>query len=241
LTARPSFPYRPARSKRPSARLPTLNLMPDEPQLSPAALDSLASVAGSAPDDTIERALNTAREMLGMDMGYVTHFDEGKQNYAAVEGDGESFDMEAGGSYPLEGSYCQRMVMGRIPNAVNDTSENEELADLELTKLAEIGSYIGVPIEFSDGTLYGTICCASHDRNEALDDRDVKFMQVIARIVADEIEQRQLKDEVEVLRAEVKELKVEIDQGRRERMVDEISETEWFQDLQQRAAELRSR
>jgi GAF domain-containing protein len=202
--------------------------------LTPEALDGLAAVASTAPDETVERALNIARELLGMDIGYVARFADGKQNYAAVEGDGASFDMAAGGSYPLEGSYCRRMTMGRIGNVVNDTSEDDELRDLELTKLADIGAYIGVPIELSDGTLYGTICCASHDPNHALDERDVKFMMVLARVVGGDLENKQL-------RREVADLKVEIDQGKRRRQVDEISETEWFQDLQARAAELRSR
>jgi GAF domain-containing protein len=215
--------------------------MKQEGHLSREAVDGLAAVATTDPDAIVERALNVARELLGMDIGYVAQFKDGKQVYRGVEGDGDSFGMEAGGSYPLEGSYCRRMTLGRIGNIVADAHADAETKDLELTALANIGSYIGVPIQFSDGTLYGTICCASHDPHADLDDRDVKFMQVLARVVGGELEQRALARENEALKQEVRELKVEIDHAQKEQEVTEITESEWFQELRARAAELRAR
>ena len=216
--------------------------MTQEGHLSREAVDGLAAVATTSPDAIVERALGIARELLGMDIGYIAEFKDGKQVYAGVEGDGDSFGMSTGGSYPLEGSYCRRMTLGRIGNIVPDARTAPETKDLELTALANIGSYIGVPIQFSDGTLYGTICCASHDAHAELDDRDVKFMQVLARVVGGELEQRALVRENEALKEAVRELKVEIDQARKdEEEVTEITESDWFRELRARAAELRAR
>ena len=80
-----------------------------------------------------------------MDLAYMTQFTPDDQVYREVDGESESFGMEEGGSWPLEGSYCQRMVLGQIPNAVSDTSAESEVRDLELTEKAGIGAYVGRP------------------------------------------------------------------------------------------------
>ena len=147
--------------------------------------------------------------------------------------------MEEGGSWPLEGSYCQRMVLGQIPNAVSDTSAEAEVRDLEPTEKAGIGAYVGVPITLSDGTLYGTICTTSHEAAPELAERDVQFMHVLARIIAAQLEQRRLAEENESLRGRVEALKVEVDQKARREQVDEITSSDWFSELSDRAEGLR--
>jgi GAF domain-containing protein len=202
-------------------------------------LDALASLAGAEGDEIVERALELAREMLGMDLAYMTQFTEQDQVYRAVDGPGDDFSMDAGAAYPLEGSYCRRMVLGQIPNAVPDTAANDELRDLELTGKADIGAYVGVPITLSDGTLYGTVCVTSHDANPELAERDVAFMHVLARIIAGQLEQRRLTRENEALKGRVRSLKLEIDQAAQKEQVDEIADSDWFGDLSQRAGALR--
>lgn len=202
-------------------------------------LDALAALAEAEGDEIVEKALGIAREMLGMELAYMTQFTDADQVYRAVDGAGEEFSMDEGGAYPLEGSYCRRMVLGQIPNAVPDTSAEDELRDLELTSKADIGSYVGVPITLSDGTLYGTVCVTSHDANPELAERDVAFMRVLARIIAGQLEQRRLARENEALKGRVASLKLEIDQAAQQEQVAEISDSEWFGDLSQRAGTLR--
>ena len=45
---------------------------------------------------------------------------------------------------------------------------------------AAIGAYIGVPLYLADGTLYGSLCCLSHQPDHSLDQRDVDFMAMLA-------------------------------------------------------------
>ena len=124
-------------------------------------------------------------------------------------------------------------------NAVSDTAAEDALRDLELTKKADIGSYVGVPITLADGTLYGTICTASHDASPELAERDVQFMHVLSRIIASQLEQRRLAEENESLRGRVEALKVEVDQKASREQVDEITGNDWFQELSDRAEGLR--
>jgi GAF domain-containing protein len=202
-------------------------------------LGALADLATAEEGEIVERALEIARDVLGMELAYMTQFTPDDQVYRGIAGEAGSFGMEEGGAWPLEGSYCRRMVLGEIPNAVTDTASEEALRDLELTKRADIGSYVGVPIKLSDGTLYGTICTTSHEASPELADRDVQFMHVLARIIASQLEQRRLAEENESLRGRVEALKVEVDQKASREQVEEITSNDWFQELSDRAEGLR--
>jgi len=48
---------------------------------------------------------------------------------------------------------------------------------------------VGVPIFLSDGTVYGTLCCLSHEPNPSLTGRDAAFMRLLARLIASQLEQ----------------------------------------------------
>jgi GAF domain-containing protein len=202
-------------------------------------LGALADLATAEEQEIVARALEIAREVLGMDLAYMTQFTADDQVYREVSGEAESFGMEAGGSWPIEGSYCRRMVLGQIPNLVPDATEEAEVRDLELTEKARIGSYVGVPIKLADGTIYGTICTTSHDAAPELAERDVQFMHVLARIIAAQLEQRRLAEENESLRGRVEALKVEVDQNASREQVEEITSGDWFQELSERAEALR--
>jgi GAF domain-containing protein len=210
----------------------------------PRGLADLAALAAERSEETIERAIAIAGEVLEMEIAYVSEFSGDNQIYRGLRSDEATIPFDENEdtiSIPLEGSYCRRMTLGEIPNVINDAKHDERVKDLEITRLADVGAYIGVPLQFSDGTLYGTICCASHNAREELGERDVKFMQVLARIVAGELEQRALEAENRRLRVQVRELQLEIDQARKAEQVAEITETDYFRGLRERADELRGR
>jgi GAF domain-containing protein len=138
--------------------------------------------------ERIEHALRSARELLGMQIAWVAEFREGMQVFRRVEGDARSFGFAEGGEIPLDETYCQRLVAGEIPNVVRDTAEEAGVRYLEVTRSAGLGSYIGVPIEV-DGSVRGTLCCASHLPNARLSDEDVKFLRGLSRRVAAELEE----------------------------------------------------
>jgi response regulator RpfG family c-di-GMP phosphodiesterase len=142
----------------------------------------------SSPLEIIEAALEAAREMLGMDMAYLGETRLDLQTSRAVRGDGGSFGVAAGQSVPIEDSYCRLMLREQLPNLVPDTEQEPRVAKLPITHLARIGSYIGVPVVLSGGELYGTFCCLSHEPSAHLGERDVSFLKVFARLVADQLE-----------------------------------------------------
>jgi GAF domain-containing protein len=136
----------------------------------------------------IERGLEAARQALGMDMAYVADTRHGRQAYVAVAGDGPSFGVLAGSSVALDGTYCQLLLEGKLARVIPDTTAEPLVRELPITARGRIGAYCGIPIVLSDGRVFGTFCCLSHGARATLDERDAQFMQVIGRLIAEQIE-----------------------------------------------------
>jgi response regulator RpfG family c-di-GMP phosphodiesterase len=158
----------------------------------PPELVQLAELASRRTPDIIEQVLALARETLDMDVAFVSEFTQDQMLFRALEGDRESFGWWEGEGVLLEGTFCKRMVDGRLPNVVPDAKNDERVNRLEVTHEADIGSYVGVPLRFSDGRVHGTLCCLSHASEPRLRERDARFMSVLARLVAEQLEREQM-------------------------------------------------
>ena len=179
----------------------------------------------------LEPALELARRAVGMELGYITEFTQGDQVYRAIAGDGDSFGMHVDDGYPLDGSYCQRMVLGDLPSVVTDAQADPAVRDLALTKLADIGAYVGVPIRFSDGRLFGTVCLADHGAQRDLGERDVAVLQVVARLLGAELERDSLVADRDAARAEADAARGERDRALEELEVARSTSLDGFEDV----------
>jgi GAF domain-containing protein len=108
--------------------------------------------------------------------------------FRALEGDAESFGWREGEGFPIDESYCKRVLDGRIPNVVPDAKREDATRDLRVTSEADIGSYAAVPLVLSDGRLYGTLCCVSHTPDPWLRERDLGLMERVARQLIEHLE-----------------------------------------------------
>src|SRR5215207_6310631 len=136
-----------------------------------AKLAKLSDIASGRTRATVERAL-AAREELGMEVAFISEFAEQHMVFRKIVGDAESFGWREGGAVPLDDTFCRLLVEGRLPNIIPDAQSDGRVRFLDVTGEAGIGSYVGVPIRFSDGGLYGTLCCVSHEPDPSLRERD---------------------------------------------------------------------
>jgi GAF domain-containing protein len=136
----------------------------------------------------IDEALSVVREVLGMDVAYLSAIDDAEQEIVSVAGDGETLAIRPGRMVPLADTYCDRMLSGRIGNVVPDAGNEPELEDV-----SGPAAYVGVPLELYDGSVFGTLCAASGAPRPDLADRDVRFMRVLARVLAAELDRDALR------------------------------------------------
>ena len=137
---------------------------------------------------SIDEALAVVREVLGMDVAYLSSIDDDEQTIVTVAGDGQALEIRTGRVIPLEDTYCDRMLNGRIGNLIADAAAEPELANVDGPT-----AYVGVPLELHDGSVFGTLCAASDAPRTDLADRDVRFMRVLARVLAAELDREKLR------------------------------------------------
>jgi hypothetical protein len=172
----------------PSADAPSSDALPSLPEDERFASALQSAQAGGLIADSI----NTAREILGMEIAYIADTRGGMQEYRAVSGDGESFGMATGRADPLDGSYCSLLLAGRLDGLVRDARSDHRVAGLVATRRADIGSYVGVPITLPDGEVYGTFCCLSHQPNPTLEEKELGFMRVLGRLIGAQLQRDEL-------------------------------------------------
>src|SRR4028119_2142678 len=144
--------------------------------------DRSPSGVGFGPTpEAVEHMLSDVKRALGMDVAFVSEFAGDELVFRALEGDAESFGWQEGESFPIDESYCKRVLDGRIPGVVQNARREGATKDLRVTSEADMGSYCAVPLVLSDGRLYGTLCRVSHARAPWLRDRDLGLMERAAR------------------------------------------------------------
>ncbi|MHB8695860.1 MAG: GAF domain-containing protein [Solirubrobacteraceae bacterium] len=132
--------------------------------------------ARSPAIDPMTAALELAHAETGMDVAVLGEIRDGHEVVRFAAGDLQSFGLAPGASMPVEDTYCYRLLTGRLSNYVPDTHADEQLRDLEITRVARVGAYLGVPLTAFDARLY-VLCCLAHEQRPQLGERDVLFLR----------------------------------------------------------------
>jgi signal transduction histidine kinase len=151
-------------------------------------LSTLSEITSERPPEPVRGILEAAKEELGMEVAFVSEVAHQRLIFRELVGEADSFGWEEGESVALDDTFCRLLLEERLPNAIPDAKADGRVRFLQITGKADIGSYVGAPIRFSDGTLYGTLCVLSHSPEPSLGERDGHFVRVLARLVAEQVE-----------------------------------------------------
>jgi EAL domain-containing protein (putative c-di-GMP-specific phosphodiesterase class I) len=160
-----------------------------DPMLSIADVfqDGQIRTPGEQQEDIVQDAVRAIRTHLGMDVAFLAEFDGDNRIYRKIDSD-LSLPIAIGGITPLEETYCQRVVDGRLPGLISDTSLIPEAANLPVTKEFGIGAYLTSPIRLADGHVYGTLCCISFSADRSLGGRDIAALNLFGDFVGKQLD-----------------------------------------------------
>ncbi|HYW07409.1 MAG TPA: EAL domain-containing protein [Longimicrobium sp.] len=137
--------------------------------------------------DAASRYLTLAREALGMDVAWLSEYTGDSQVLRALEGATEPFDIQEGTAFAWEGSYCARVIDGRLPATIPDARANPRTAQLPITERLGIGAYAGAPVRTPDGQLFGMLCCVGRGPHPALDESDARLLGALASALGEDL------------------------------------------------------
>lgn len=153
--------------------------------------DLLKSREGQgAPEEAegVTHILDVIRSHLGMDVAFASEFADGQRIFRHVSARPGDDVVTVGASGPLEESYCQQVVDGRLPELILDACALPAAAALAVTRQLPIGAHMSVPLRLSNGSLYGTFCCFSRRPDASLNDRDLNMLRAFAELASAQIE-----------------------------------------------------
>ncbi|HEY9107269.1 MAG TPA: GAF domain-containing protein [Roseateles sp.] len=137
-------------------------------------------------DRRITEVLLMLRKQLRMDVVFVSEFVDGQRVFRFIDGGGP-LGLHAGDSGPLEESYCQRVVEGRMPELVPDAQQLIARGELFDPGIA-VGAHLSAPVVLADGRIYGTVCCFSAAPQPELQQSALACLRQCARLVARKVE-----------------------------------------------------
>ena len=143
-------------------------------------------------DQSVSNVLRLLRERMKMDVVFVSEFTEGQRVFRHVSTAPDSPVISEGGSEPLERSWCQRVVDGRLPRFIADASKLPATAELLKSVPFPIGTHISTPIVLENGENYGTLCCFSFHPHDQPNTEDLKNLEFTARLAAQKLDRQRV-------------------------------------------------
>ena len=169
-----------------------------------AAADLTARRFSSFSEAT-RAVLEMLEEQLPSGAVFVAHFDDSEDRWRVLDARGDSsFDLAPGASMDLNETLCIRMAGGRAPMLSGDVQADPSYGSLTVARDLDIGSYAGVPLVVGDTGAIGSLCAVAHDL-DAYGQNDLQLLQVVANLLAYQLERDRAQAELEALTRKLRE------------------------------------
>ncbi|GAB3031656.1 sensor domain-containing phosphodiesterase [Bowmanella dokdonensis] len=134
--------------------------------------------------------LHILRRHLEMDVAFVGEFDRNRRHISVLDTTENETQVREGMSDELVATYCKKIADGTLEGIIPDARRHPVTGRMPITRQLDIGAYLGVPIVLEDQTVYGTLCCYSHQAHHELLSRDLKTLKVFAEVMGKQLESR---------------------------------------------------
>ncbi|MBC7373193.1 MAG: sensor domain-containing diguanylate cyclase, partial [Frankiales bacterium] len=107
-------------------------------------------------DEACAAVVAFLKTQVPLGLWMVTRYDGVSQ--VLLEVDDTAYGVGVGPTMPWEGSLCSRMVAGEGPQIAPDTMSVPAYASAPIAQALPIGAYVGIPIRWEGGELFGVLC-----------------------------------------------------------------------------------
>jgi diguanylate cyclase (GGDEF)-like protein len=119
---------------------------------------------------------------------FLAHLDRGNDVHRIVDARrGGDFGLRSNLALPLSESFCIHMADERSPRRCNDVGAHALYGSIKAQRRFGAGSYLGIPLELSDGSRVGSLGALSRDRDR-FEPAHEQLFSMLARVLAYELE-----------------------------------------------------
>jgi putative methionine-R-sulfoxide reductase with GAF domain len=200
------------------------------------------TASSNDPAETLATILDRAQQMIPFEEGEICLYvpEENALRVRGWKGKTGSIDWRER-KYPLGQGFTGGVGQSRRSFLSADITQEPSVKPIYGEVMENpVRSYVGVPLLVAD-RLVGTMQLVSTEAGQ-FDEHSRQLLETIALQAAVAIETAQKVEARETeLKAQIAQLKIEVDEAKRARQVAEVTETEFFAQLQQQAQGLRQR
>jgi diguanylate cyclase (GGDEF)-like protein len=151
-----------------------------------------AAAATSATYRSFADATRSVLDLLERHMPdaalFLAHIDRAQFIHRIVDvRNGIPFALRSNQAIPLRDAFCAHMAEGSGPRRCADVTRERAYAKLAMQERVRARSYLGVPLELSDGTRVGSLAAVSRER-DAFSAADEQLFTMLARVLGSELE-----------------------------------------------------
>lgn len=124
-----------------------------------------------------------AKEILPDKVIYINFLNKDVQITMKVSQHDTKVNVSEGETIPVEEAVCNQIDYEQgVPLILDNIKENsfDEKVNQTIDR-GNLGSYLGIPIRYQDGSRFGALCAAHHDKS-SFDAKDVELLRNIARL-----------------------------------------------------------
>jgi diguanylate cyclase (GGDEF)-like protein/PAS domain S-box-containing protein len=135
------------------------------------------------PIELVQTLLGLLRRRLGLDAAWIASFSGDMQVFEVVDGAAQALGLSPGDRSALSESHTVRVIDGRLPAVIPDTSADRTASVLPRTRELGLGAYVGVPLLGPNGSTVGMVCAVSQQAKPHLAHVDLRIVKKMAELI----------------------------------------------------------
>lgn len=133
-------------------------------------------------DSAAQAALTYLHQRMGFSLWMITRTEV--DNWIVLQAKDSGYGVKRGDVFHWPDSFCSRMVRGEGPHIAPQSDLVEAYRNAPIGQQVDIGAYVGVPITYGNGSLFGTLCAIDPEvQPDSLVD-ELPLVELIAQLLS---------------------------------------------------------
>lgn len=133
-------------------------------------------------DSAAHEVLTFLHQRIGFDLWMVTRL-EG-EDWIILQAEDQGYGVREGSVLRWADSFCSQMVIGNGPCVAPQSCIIPAYATAPIGKEMAIGAYVGVPIFYSNGALFGTLCAIHPTAQPEAVTAELPLIKLLAKLLS---------------------------------------------------------
>jgi diguanylate cyclase (GGDEF)-like protein len=119
---------------------------------------------------------------MGFDLWMVTRT-EG-DDWIVLQSEDHGYGVPPRTVFRWADSFCSRMISGNGPRIAPRSAEIPAYSSAPIARQVQIGAYVGVPLTYSDGSLFGTLCAIHPTERDDVGATELPLVELLAAMLS---------------------------------------------------------